>query len=736
MMLATLTWHPHVHPLLCGGATLALVAWIYWLYRRMLTRMSPARARLLLAPKAVVLALILLAAFDPAWQARSSRHEPANLLVALDASSSMDVKDGPDGRSRLARAADLVERLKRRLGSGVRAQTLWFDTQLRSQPPSPKGAAVRGTDLGACLRTLAERQDLSACLGLVLATDGGDDPLDGLAVPGAPLYIVGVGSNPTGWCDIALGDLSYPAAVEKGAQFEIAADLRASEGLAGRTAALRAVHTTLESERPDGTWQKEAERDADLSNLRARVRFRASADAVGLRNYRVSVAGANGELSELNNRRAFTIQVQKAALNVLFFTRELGASLKMIRAELASDPGITFTALFRTIGERFTVQGERRPGDEDLNAGFPADANVLKLFDAVIIGSFPLSDWSEAQMKALSAYVEQGGSVVFLGGEESFGRGGYADSALAPLFPWTLSAGEPEMSRGSFPAHIPSAAVDHPVVAGLNALLLEDGQAALESANHPGPLKPAATALLNAGVGEQVVAIVATQPYGKGKVLALASNTFWKWARQSRALSKAYGLFWRQAIRYLGGAKEGGRLFSVTWDKESYRPGESATITLRLLGGESRQGLRLAASIARDGEAQALPVEPIEGQADGFVVKTAFPQRGLYRLKLTAFRAQEAVETYEKIIAAAPFLPEGARLEVNEAALTDLAKKGGGLYVREAEENKLAQELIRRGAQRFLVTENSFICGSPWFLILVLAALLAEWVLRRKMNLF
>jgi uncharacterized membrane protein len=457
---------------------------------------------------------------------------------------------------------------------------------------------------------------------------------------------------------------------------------------------------------------------------------------VGLQNYRLTLTAPPGELSELNNSRTFALQVQKASLNVLFFTRELGASLKMIRAELASDPGVTFTALFRTIGERFTVQGERRPGDEDLDAGFPTKPEVLRLFDCIIIGSFPSTDWTAEQMQALVAYVEQGGAAVFLGGDDSFGRGGYADTALAPLFPWQVVAAEPEMLRGSFPVSIPPAALDHPVVTGMNELLVEDGQPAVESANNPGRLKPAAIALMNAGASDQPVAIAAVQPYGKGKVLAMSSNTFWKWASASRALSRAYSLFWRQGVRYLSGGAEGGRLLSVKWDRESYRPGENAVVSVRVGGAESRQGLRLAAAVTHEAETVTLPVEPVEGQADGYAIKIGFPKRGLYQFKLTAFRAQEAIETYEKAIAAAPLLPEGARLELNGAFLGELARKGGGLYVAESDAGRLLDHLAQRSTQRFIVTETSLVHGGPWFLVVFVAVLVAEWVLRRKLNLF
>ena len=45
---------------------------------------------------------------------------------------------------------------------------------------------------------------------------------------------------------------------------------------------------------------------------------------------------------------------------VLFFAQELGWDFSMIRKELARDPSVELTALFRVSGQRFVVQGSRQ----------------------------------------------------------------------------------------------------------------------------------------------------------------------------------------------------------------------------------------------------------------------------------------------------------------------------------------------------------------------------------------
>ncbi len=175
------------------------------------------------------------------------------------------------------------------------------------------------------------------------------------------------------------------------------------------------------------------------------------------------------------------------------------------------------------------MQGDRT-GFQDLAQGFPTSDDVLKRYDCVILGSFAASQFTDAQVQALVRYVENGGALILLGGESSFGRGGYADSKLAPLMPWMISDNEPDLATGSFPVTVSDigAAVDF--TSGLREDLGASGGASLDSLNQPGGLRPGAIALLDATISDHTEPVVAWQRYGKGQVLGIATNTMWKWA--------------------------------------------------------------------------------------------------------------------------------------------------------------------------------------------------------------
>jgi hypothetical protein len=269
------------------------------------------------------------------------------------------------------------------------------------------------------------------------------------------------------------------------------------------------------------------------------------------------------------------------------------------------------------------------------------------------------------------------------------------------------------------------------VVSGLPALLAESGDSALDSANLPGPLKLGATALLEGRVGDRSVALVAVQPVGKGRALGIASNGLWKWARRPRALATAFERFWRQAIRDVTGGADSGRLLAVHWERDQYRPGEQAVASIRVAGQETAAGAELSAAVTLGNETKAVPVEP--GLEEGtHALRVPFPTRGEYRVKVALRKREAELETVEQTFRVGPGVEEGSRLAVDEAFLRELGSRTGGGYLAESEAGRLPALLKAGFSQKSATTETSLTRTGPWFFLLLLAAFVVEWVLRRR----
>ena len=731
--LAMIQWHPRFSGVWCGVIVFAAAVWLFFLQRRMERRVSPIRARWLLLPKGLTMLALLFVLFDPVSAIQKDESANGKLLELVDASSSMDVAD--DYRSpRVARARDLVESWKGALPRGVQVDELEIDTAIH-QPGDAASSALRGTDLGGCLLALSERNDLASYLGAVLLTDGGDEVLENPALPKLPLYLVGVGTDPATWNDVSVASLDCPPTAEKDVGFEITAELQARAGHGGGFASqLAQVHVSLDHATGTNTWEKVSGQTVDLSNLHNTIHFSVKSSEIGIQHYRVGVAPVTGELSPLNNSRGVTVNVQKKSVHVLFFAQTLGQEFKVLRNELAHDPGLAFTALFRTGGSRFLLQGDRLPGDEALADGFPTAKKSLEPYDAIILGPLPAEDFQPQQMQALTQFAEDGGTVIFIGGDAAFGRGGYASTPLAALFPWRISDREPELAHGIFPVHVPPMGAGNPILATVEEIVAR-GAVALDAVNQVYELKPGATALLAVQVNGRELAVVATQPFGKGKVMAIASSTLWKWAAQPEPLGSTYGLLWRQAVRVLTGKTEGGQNLTVRWDKDFYRPGEMVAGEIRSLNPKAA-GLSFTATLAAKNQTTPVTVEPVAGQLQAFSVKLRFHDRGDYNFRLVAYQGGRVLETYEKNFPVEPQVAEGSRLEVDHLFLKKLAETGGGAYFRESEAAQLPAQFTVKNSHKITVEESSLAEAGPWFLLVFLAGLVFEWILRRKLGLF
>jgi hypothetical protein len=225
--------------------------------------------------------------------------------------------------------------------------------------------------------------------------------------------------------------------------------------------------------------------------------------------------------------------------------------------------------------------------------------------------------------------------------------------------------------------------------------------------------------------------LVTLHRYGKGRVLTVASNTTWQWAREPGTAAQLYRRFWRQAVRAVCGQSEGGRVLQVTWNAASFRPGDPVAATVRLA---ETAGVQLkAALLGPDG---TLPLRPAAGrEGDVWQVEWVLRSRESWTLQLTAERAGETLETYRRKIPVALLPDEGSRLACQSNELARVAGLGGGWHLPEARADELPERLagLLRPVER--VETRSLVSGRPWFLLAVLAAALAEWIFRRRLNL-
>jgi uncharacterized membrane protein len=573
-------------------------------------------------------------------------------------------------------------------------------------------------------------------MSVLLLTDGGDELVQNIKLPEVPVYIAGMGSEPESWNDIAITRVESPEVVEAQSDFEVTTDIVAH--CASYSFATGAERLNVRVEEEDGQdWEIRDSRLIDLADNRARVKFTVkSPSEMGMKKYRVRVETVDGELSVLNNTRIFPIEVRSNTLSVLLFAQQLGWDFRQIYKELSDDSSMALTSLFRVSSDRFVVRGSRQKGDENIEAGFPSSKGLLDLYKCVIIGSFPASQWRQGQLQALVEYVRGGGAVIFLGGEYSFGQGGYSRTVIEPLFPWRISATEPKLQMGQFTVNVPLSAANHSIVSEMSQLISQASGASIESINLSGPLRSGAVNLLDASLGNRTVSVVALQRFGEGQTMGVATNTMWKWPQASDVLKQAYSHFWRQSVRNLSQWEEGERFVGVKWDKKSYKPGEQASTTIHVAGRYNPGQLHLKATLKAGEEPQSVYVEPVMGRENTFRADMVFSKRAEYLFEINAHVGEKLLESYEKTLVVGPSVNEGANLEVDHAFLDNLAMRSGGSYFRENELDDLVESLRSRIIDYAVSVEIPLVQDKYIYILIFLVILMLEWTMRRKMNLF
>lgn len=720
-------------------AVLLAAVTLGWLYRT-LYRLYPGRqATTLLVLKVLAVAVLLFGLLRPALLREQKDLAHARVLLLVDDSRSMTTHDGTLGRTRLADAREIAfERVLPRLKRKLLVTTMAFSDGVRTLEKADelKGDGD-GTDIPRALLDSVKNYAKAGNIGaFVLVTDGGDaQALPPALASGVPVFSIAVGTDLIRTDDLRIGRVEAPEQVDAKTDFEIVAEVSAS-GRKEFFGQLGAVSLGLKENNAPIT----AEAVKLSPDTRQRqVTLRVKSPEPGIHRYTLSVPVFRTEAATLNNERTITVEVRDPSLRVFYYASELGQEFKPLRNALKADPGIDFTALIRTGADRFLRQGER-PGDKFPNE-FPNTLEMLQKFKCIFISGCEAKDLSPAALKVLEQFVSEGGSLVITGGPNAFGRGGWSQTPLAPAFPWQIAASEPPFRYETVAVELTPLGRAHAIFRDLTSVLSEGGTLArFEGYNTPGSLRPGAQGLMQAALasGERP-AVVATGRYGRGKVLGLATNSLWKWSLSGKDGDRLYDSFWRQAVRYLASAEEGGALLKLSADRQGrYQPGARAMITARVLnrGLEPLAGALISATLKKLDGTLIGPVSFREDKPVGtYNAQVDLVQAGTYRLQASASDSKGVLETREILLEAGAGVGEGSNLSVNTSYLQELAAKTGGAARSQDDADELV-ELVKDGVNaRVRYGELSLLWDTPLYFLFFLGLMTSEWICRRRMNL-
>ena len=744
-----------------GLVALVLTGLTVWTY----LGVPGAGARRVLVVLGLRLAALLLACLmllRPSLALRDNQHPPSTLLIVLDASGSMTIVDEFGPRSRW----DYVRQLVRDAGpalqklrdeQNVEVALYRFAEDVADYDPQGQADGKR-TDFGQMLHALFDRHSRDRNLrGILILSDGADNGTRFPALDEAarwrtlpcPVETFGVGqaTTPNNQRDIAFtARPGMPAIVADPSPVAIKGRLTVkgtldAPGFENETVTVRLLIDDKEVHHQEETLHK------TTGNV---VKLVTDAPAhPGEIKVTLKVDPKENEVTTVNNEISTYVTVTKEGISVLVVDKARVWESQRLCDALGSDLRIRVYPAWRW--------SEKPPAEqEDL---FQFDKHP---YDVIILGDVTPERLAAGNPKALAQIRDlvrdKGVGLLMVGGYDSFGNQrsrtglGWRDTPLADVLPVEMdAAGQIE---GEFRIEPTADGLAHYIrVAGKD----EDNKAlwkklpTLNGMTRLGKPKPLATILaVRADTRDPVLV---GQTVGKGRTLAFAADTTWRWELLGQPNSdegvQAYAHFWRQVVLWLAQQDKIEGNAYVKPDTRRLPAGSKLGFKagLRGKGGKELDDAQFEATVFGPHKAEfPVPIARERDEQRGVFWKTEGP--GEYRLRVKAWPKGADPKKARPETAEARFIvyqddAEMVRRAADHVFLERLAGAGGGRFHKGDEFARFLKDLaampLPQGRQKAALwpdwrrnTLSGFLVG---LFALFVAVLCLEWFLRRRWGL-
>ncbi len=333
------------------------------------------------------------------------------LIVAIDRSRSIELVPGADARiAAELRLAETGMRKDDQVGTVVfgAEATTEDPPRPKSDLPPPQRVEVGrdGTDLEAAIRRSLAELPADTAGRVVVVSDGVQTRGDALSAAAAavaadvPVDVVVLDQKT--FPDVRVVTVRAPTRADEG------------EALDLRVVTSSATPTDVELRvKRDGELLHTSH--AHIAAGEDVLRLRETATEAGLHRYDVEVTALDPKADGSPEDNAGST-----------FVRVRGPSLALV-LEGYEGKGAPLAAALEASGFRVEVRG---------TTGVPSDVGGLAGYDLVTFSDVRASDLSPTQIDALASYARDlGGGLLLLGGDRSFGPGGYARTPLEDVSP-------------------------------------------------------------------------------------------------------------------------------------------------------------------------------------------------------------------------------------------------------------------------------------------------------------
>lgn len=719
-----ITFYPLLPYWLIGFLLIASIAALAWAFRHRNPLISPSRHYLLEAVRLLGISLLTFILLCPGTVVEDLNPERAHIAFLLDTSGSMAARDLEGKKSRLAGALDYLDSLDLDVLKSYPVSFYRFADIADPFDPEhpPKADAARGgTSLAAAFQRLDRDIGFGRMAAVVLVTDGIDHSGFSAADVPVPVFSVAVGTDLSKTRDIAIGKIEVPEKVSVGDEIDIEVPILVN-GLEPRESAK--LRVTVDGDAVIDERVGIASRDTTPATS---YRFRSE----GLHIIHANLDPIREEATTLNNMRTIAVEATRARYEILAYFPVLTNSFRPLVREFELDRENVFTACLKLAPGKFSLRGKRL--DPLFQNGIPGDPQQLAKLNCVILSAFNGGLLSATEVDTIEQYVAAGGTLVLLGGKDSFGEV-FPGNRIADLLPVLTT---PDSFRDT--PFLVSAEEGHtsPFVRQMREILAgaaDQQPLPLKGLNTVADIKGSAEVLLFADAGQRRPLVV-WHPYGRGKVVAVLTNSLHLWGRDRKQRQFNYGHFWRQLLAFARRTDDQADLLQVTLDQSSYRVGEEMTIaaTVGEISEQTGQAKVLIDLFRVDG---GHPTATLELTRKGRTFSGIIPAAtaGQYMLRAQLEQGGKELRQRFKFVVIGEDVSEQTNVAVGADQFLGISPQS---RVFELDQGAALVNAIRESALKSRIEREHFLVfETPAFLLALTAILLVEWYLRRRFNLF
>ncbi len=721
----------------------------------------------------LVVAILLCCLLAPVIIEKKDITPISHLSILVDTSRSMQLKDNHAGKAETSRMSQVNQLLfdessqfLETLEGEYQVHLYRFDSALYEGTSETQNSEPEGTltDIASAIRETAQAWRGQPNAGIVLLTDGAHNAsmlsVEDIAALRTPIYAIGVGS-PQPPKDIQIQNVDVLPIAYTGHETVVRVAV-AQTGYATESirVSLRESGTNRLVDAAMLTFpQDSAEQSVTLNGQRITkgtqhvVELKLTPETEGNFRYKVMLPPLEGELTNANNEKTFTLKVVKAKLNVFYLEGRPRWEYAFLKRTLERDPNIEATFAVLTKKARSDSILARSDGYYPQNRDaqplqFPKTREQLFKYDVLILGDLSAEHLTVGQQQAIVDFVEQRGkAVIFLPSRNALGINGFRDTKLARVLPIQIPLNGCQAQEAEFSLDLTQAGRFHPMLQLTDNLErnteIWQNLPALSRVFRGFQLRAGATTLIKKQNGEPILIF---QRVGLGKSLLLTAEGVWNWdfgvnAFKGTTYQTTYPRFWAQVLRWMSQQSDENRIY-ITTASPTYAQGETVQINVRAyshtLQPEDNAEIQLSVT-SPNGSTFPLKTrtQATENQTTNigaYFAQLKVEEKGIYKIHAVGIAGNIPLGEDEIDVFVHPQLLELEAPQLNETLLKELTEQTGGAYLTMENAHRLPDKINNVQNPVFVDTERD-LWAHPLILISVVGLLGTEWLIRKRIGL-